>query len=524
MDRERAERERTLRGFDKAGASAWANPEIGDRRPVVGKRTLTELLPPASTPVQRMAAGGSPSPVMPSAPGSTTRELFGGGLAGTVVRRALAGPGGRGDVAAGAEPALARAATSGGAPLPAALRRELEASLRADLGGVRVHTGSASAAAAAAIGARAYTVGNDIHFGAGQFLPDSAAGRHLIAHETAHTVQQHGASQGAVQESLEVSQPGDAHEVEAERFADAFSSGASQAVAPVSRGVVSRMAIQRFSHTDLDWKKVGQVKRSDDGQMGGVYFVQSGAQRMVIKLTSSPDFTQFAGEVMRDGVQVPSPASEMVAIDSDAGRAIGAAIEAHLGGDHKAEFLKGIRKATHFMAMESVDAASLKRLDAERMSKLMSSKEVFHAIGRVAVADAFLGIGDRLLTNQNPGNLMFDADTLQVFAIDNEQTHHAVHSPLDEIRSLRKGDTRYIENLIMRALFQLGSRELAEKLRANLSKYEKWVKEGAEQGIQHLAAFCEHRPDLPDAVKIISRQLIELAQNEKASGEKCLVQ
>jgi Domain of unknown function (DUF4157) len=59
-----------------------------------------------------------------------------------------------------------------------------------DLSRVRIHTGSRAAESARAVNAQAYTVGNNIIFGAGQFSPETQAGRHLIAHELTHTVQQ----------------------------------------------------------------------------------------------------------------------------------------------------------------------------------------------------------------------------------------------------------------------------------------------------------------------------------------------
>ena len=109
-------------------------------------------------------------------------------------------------------------ATSG-SPLPEGARQRMEASTGTDLGAVRLHDGAESHTAARDVGARAFTVGNDIHFGAGQLAPHHPFGFHLLAHEVAHTVQQRGGSAGA-QAKLEVSQPGDAAEVEADRFAD----------------------------------------------------------------------------------------------------------------------------------------------------------------------------------------------------------------------------------------------------------------------------------------------------------------
>jgi hypothetical protein len=59
---------------------------------------------------------------------------------------------------------------------------------RVDLSTVRVHAGAAASAAARAVGARAFTVGNHIVFGAGRFDLESAPGQRLLAHELTHVV------------------------------------------------------------------------------------------------------------------------------------------------------------------------------------------------------------------------------------------------------------------------------------------------------------------------------------------------
>ncbi|XUL93982.1 DUF4157 domain-containing protein [Streptomyces galilaeus] len=81
---------------------------------------------------------------------------------------------------------------SGGTPLDTRVRRVMEGRFRYDFSAVRVHTDSAANESAAAIGARAYTSGRDIVFGAGRYDPQSAAGRRLLAHELTHIVQQSG--------------------------------------------------------------------------------------------------------------------------------------------------------------------------------------------------------------------------------------------------------------------------------------------------------------------------------------------
>jgi hypothetical protein len=160
---------------------------------------------------------------------SSTDGIAGGGApipSGLLHRKATRDDNG---VADGAETAVAEAASSSGSQLPGELQRNFEASLGADLSGVRVHTGAESAAAASAVGAKAYAVGNDIHFGAGHYDPASTQGQHLIAHEVAHTVQQQG-SAPTRQNKLAVSSPQDAAEHEADRAADAMVGGRSFAI------------------------------------------------------------------------------------------------------------------------------------------------------------------------------------------------------------------------------------------------------------------------------------------------------
>src|SRR5262249_39339385 len=65
----------------------------------------------------------------------------------------------------------------------------MEPRLGANLGRVRVHTAAESAAAAKGFGARALTVGGDVHFNGGEFQPGTREGNKLIGHELAPVVQ-----------------------------------------------------------------------------------------------------------------------------------------------------------------------------------------------------------------------------------------------------------------------------------------------------------------------------------------------
>jgi len=106
----------------------------------------------------------------------------------TPVRRQAAG-GGVPSLSTAADSRV-RAATAGGEPLSAGLRGFFEPRFGQGLGGVRVHTGAAAARAARELDARAFTVGRDVVFGDGQYAPETAPGRRLLAHELAHTLQQ----------------------------------------------------------------------------------------------------------------------------------------------------------------------------------------------------------------------------------------------------------------------------------------------------------------------------------------------
>jgi hypothetical protein len=79
---------------------------------------------------------------------------------------------------------------SAGRPLDLDTRNFFEPRFEHDFSRVRVHADTEAANSARALDARAYTVGNDLVFGSGQYAPHSGPGRRLLAHELAHTVQQ----------------------------------------------------------------------------------------------------------------------------------------------------------------------------------------------------------------------------------------------------------------------------------------------------------------------------------------------
>ncbi|TCO80404.1 succinylglutamate desuccinylase/aspartoacylase family protein [Plasticicumulans lactativorans] len=161
----------------RPAAPAPAARAAGDRRPA-----------PINPLWRALTLGVQAKPVL-STPGDAA-ETEADRVADTVLRLPLPGAAAAGE---GAPVRPAGAATAGaGAPLDAGARAYFEPRFGHDFGAVRVHDGSHAAAAARDLGARAFTLGRDVVFGAGQYAPHTAAGRHLLAHELTHVVQQAG--------------------------------------------------------------------------------------------------------------------------------------------------------------------------------------------------------------------------------------------------------------------------------------------------------------------------------------------
>jgi Domain of unknown function (DUF4157) len=90
---------------------------------------------------------------------------------------------------------------SAGKSLDPTIQREMEGRFGFDFSRVRVHTGPAAEQSVRDVNARAYTVGDNLVFGAGEFKPDTRQGRRLLAHELTHVAQQSGAAANVVRRS-----------------------------------------------------------------------------------------------------------------------------------------------------------------------------------------------------------------------------------------------------------------------------------------------------------------------------------
>jgi hypothetical protein len=90
----------------------------------------------------------------------------------------------------GAPASVDRALARSGSPLEPALRKDMEQRFGHDFSRVRVHLDAQAHQSAWDVNAHAYTVGNDIVFGEGRYLPATHEGRRLLAHELTHVLQQ----------------------------------------------------------------------------------------------------------------------------------------------------------------------------------------------------------------------------------------------------------------------------------------------------------------------------------------------
>ncbi|MES3020477.1 MAG: DUF4157 domain-containing protein [Pseudomonadota bacterium] len=96
---------------------------------------------------------------------------------------------------------------SGGMPLSNDVRGFMEPRFGADFGNVRVHNDAESAGLSNRLSARAFTYQNHVFFSHNQYQPGTSDGKHLLAHELTHTIQQGHAIQRSPQVSTNAGTP-----------------------------------------------------------------------------------------------------------------------------------------------------------------------------------------------------------------------------------------------------------------------------------------------------------------------------
>jgi len=136
-----------------------------------------------------------------------------------ILQRASLSPHEREKEGQEAPPIVHEVLRSPGQPLDAATRSFFEPRFGYDFSQVRVHTDSKAAESAKTLNALAYTIGSDIAFGGGQYLPQTTTGKRLLAHELTHVLQQ-APAHGAIQSKLLADNINNSYEKEANQVAD----------------------------------------------------------------------------------------------------------------------------------------------------------------------------------------------------------------------------------------------------------------------------------------------------------------
>jgi hypothetical protein len=193
----------------------------------VGKRTLTEMLPPN---IGTLQAKQDPAGI----------------------------PAGGADVAS--------LPTGSGRALPEAVRTKMERGLSADFSAVRVH----ESPQVAAMGARAFTRGTNIYFAPGQYAPDTPSGQELLGHELTHVVQQ---AQGRVQPDSEVAGMALNGDSSLEREADDRGAQAATGTQAATGGTQAATRTAVASHEAAEapiQAQWGTAARVATGALGGV--------------------------------------------------------------------------------------------------------------------------------------------------------------------------------------------------------------------------------------------------------------
>jgi Domain of unknown function (DUF4157) len=256
---------RTLAELARAPLPATSAGSTFSTRPAVGDRPAAASSPPLAHDFGRIAVHGGLSPAQAklhvNSPGDS-HELEADRVAEQVIGMAEPGPrrsrrtGGGGSSFAATAPGGARFGS--GRPLDDATRGFMERRFGQDFGHVRVHTDERASATAAAVNARAFTVGDEVTFAAGEYSPRSPDGRRLLAHELTHVVQQRQASTpGQIMRKPPTSEP-------------KWPSGGIQVIGPDSAALVSILTTCTGVPISLDKQGMLVVgKSAPKGAKGG---------------------------------------------------------------------------------------------------------------------------------------------------------------------------------------------------------------------------------------------------------------
>jgi uncharacterized protein DUF4157 len=167
--------------------------------------------------------------------------------------------------------------SGGGSPLDRDTQGFMESRLGADFSDVRVHTDSTASESARSVQAHAYTVGTDIVFQSGKYAPESDSGKHMLAHELTHVVQQRSGPVAGTPApgGIKISHPADSFEQAAESTANRAMSSPAPALAGTSPAPAS---IQREEDDEELQGSFVQRQLDDEEEVQGTFVQREGEE------------------------------------------------------------------------------------------------------------------------------------------------------------------------------------------------------------------------------------------------------
>jgi len=307
-----------------------------------------------------------------------------------------------------------------GSPLPEDLGADMEARFGADFSGVRLHTGTESGMLNRQLNAQAFTHGKDIYIGDGKYDPDGSQGRHLLAHELTHVVQQ----------NPQVAQ---------------------RTPQTISNTTSGKQPVQRLEIENTNWGAATKVTASGEGGQG-VLFFDDGTKKVIVKPNIHAAEEQIASFLHagagggQDGEFQVKSLPLRIATQQDI-LAIQAAVQRIYGTNpipDRVSTLLGLIAPGNTMIqtmaqqgkgeggtfggrMEEIGGSKSGHL--KRMGKgvkkesplrvLLEEPSLMRAIGKAAAMDIFLGNTDRFAGAANFENWMMSYSKRAVYLIDN---------------------------------------------------------------------------------------------------------
>jgi Domain of unknown function (DUF4157) len=295
-----------------------------------------------------------------------------------------------------------------GSGLEPGVRSDMEAAFGHDLGDVRLHTDSESASLSRQLGAQAFTTGSDIFFDRGKYQPHTDGGKHLLAHELTHTVQQTG-SISRIRRSTALP---------------------ALDIARDTGGGVRRLA---YNQDPTTWGPPAGInrRRSGEGVVGVFFANDAGAVfapgTVVIKPLGSSGEIEFANQFLQEGMGFDVPDTISYDIGSPEGIALQAVLTApgvtHLKS--ATEAADQIAVSNKIMVMSIVEGQSIQTLGDADALQFLQNAPALEQVGKLMISDAFLGNTDRLVgPKANLGNFFYAVanvlHTGKITTIDNE--------------------------------------------------------------------------------------------------------